>query len=140
VRVDVVQVAADVAGLVSEVLVHDNEAVDAGKPPFALIDSDSFDVDGYFEETKLPRVKIGDPARVYLIGESAVIESHVESVPCLAIAQLMLFVGSSLLLAVTSMSSMRCSALVGANSHTIPHCPPNNLALAQSCPAALWKR
>ena len=40
-----------------------------GKPLFALIDSDSFHVDGYFEETKLPRIKIGDPARVYLVGE-----------------------------------------------------------------------
>ena len=54
--------------------------VDAGKPLFALIDSDSFHVDGYFEETKLPRIKIGDPARVYLVGEDAVIDGHVESI------------------------------------------------------------
>ena len=54
--------------------------VDAGKPLFALIDSDSFHVDGYFEETKLPRIKVGDPASVYLIGESAEIEGHVESI------------------------------------------------------------
>jgi multidrug resistance efflux pump len=54
--------------------------VDAGKPLFALIDRDSFHVDGYFEETKLPRIKTGDPARVYLVGENAAIEGHVESI------------------------------------------------------------
>jgi multidrug resistance efflux pump len=36
-------------------------------------------VDGYLEETKLPRIKVGDPARVYLVGESSTIEGHVES-------------------------------------------------------------
>jgi len=50
------------------------------KPLFALIESDSFYVDGYFEETKLPRIKMGDPARIYLVGESAVIEGHVETI------------------------------------------------------------
>jgi multidrug resistance efflux pump len=54
--------------------------VDAGKPLFALIDSDSFRVEGYFEETKLPRIKVDDPARVYLVGEGAAIEGHVESI------------------------------------------------------------
>ena len=54
--------------------------IDAGKPVFALIDSDSLRVEGHFEETKLARIKIGDPARVYLVGENAVIDGHVESI------------------------------------------------------------
>jgi multidrug resistance efflux pump len=74
------QVRASVNGFVTNFDMRPGDYVDAGKPLFALIDSDSFHVEGYFEETKLPRIKIGDPARVYLIGESAVIEGHVESV------------------------------------------------------------
>ena len=71
---------ASVNGFVTNFDMRPGDYVDAGKPLFALIDSDSFHVDGYFEETKLPRIKVGDPARVYLVGESAVIEGHVESI------------------------------------------------------------
>jgi multidrug resistance efflux pump len=74
------EVRAPVNGFVTNFDMRPGDYVDAGKPLFALIDSDSFYVDGYFEETKLPRIKVGDPARVYLIGESAVIEGHVESI------------------------------------------------------------
>ena len=74
------QVRAPVNGLVTNFDMRPGDYVDAGKPLFALVDSDSFYVDGYFEETKLPRIKIGDPARVYLVGESATIEGHVESI------------------------------------------------------------
>ena len=73
-------VRASVNGFVTNFDMRPGDYVDAGKPLFALIDSDSFHVDGYFEETKLPRIKVGDPARAYLIGESAVIEGHVESI------------------------------------------------------------
>ena len=74
------QVRAPVNGFVTNFDMRPGDYVDAGKPLFALIDSDSFYVDGYFEETKLPRINVGDPARVYLIGERAVIEGHVESI------------------------------------------------------------
>jgi multidrug resistance efflux pump len=74
------EVHAPVNGFVTNFDMRPGDYVDAGKPLFALIDSDSFYVDGYFEETKLPRIKVGDPARVYLVGESSVIEGHVESV------------------------------------------------------------
>jgi multidrug resistance efflux pump len=74
------EVHAPVNGFVTNFDMRPGDYVDAGRPLFALIDSDSFRVEGYFEETKLPRIKVGDPARVYLIGERAVIEGHVESV------------------------------------------------------------
>jgi RND family efflux transporter MFP subunit len=74
------QIRAPVNGFVTNFDLRPGDYVDVGKPLFALIDSDSFHVDGYFEETKLPRIKIGDPARVYLVGESATIEGHVESI------------------------------------------------------------
>jgi multidrug resistance efflux pump len=74
------QVRAPVNGFITNFDMRPGDYVDAGKPLFALIDSDSFYVAGYFEETKLPRIKVGDPARVYLVGEPAVIEGHVESI------------------------------------------------------------
>jgi multidrug resistance efflux pump len=74
------EVRAPVNGFVTNFDMRPGDYVDAGRPLFALIDSDSFRVEGYFEETKLPRIRIGDPARVYLIGEHAVIEGHVESI------------------------------------------------------------
>jgi multidrug resistance efflux pump len=74
------EVRAPVNGFVTNFDMRPGDYVDGGKPLFALIDSDSFYVDGYFEETKLPRIKVGDLARVYLVGESAVIDGHVESI------------------------------------------------------------
>jgi multidrug resistance efflux pump len=74
------EVRAPVNGFITNFDMRPGDYVDAGRPLFALIDSDSFYVDGYFEETKLPRIKVGDPSRVYLIGERAVIAGHVESV------------------------------------------------------------
>ena len=74
------EVRAPVNGLVTNFDMRSGDYVDAGRPLFALIDADSFYVAGYFEESKLPRIKVNDPARVYLVGEGAVIEGHVESV------------------------------------------------------------
>src|ERR1700750_1123062 len=73
-------VRAPINGFVTNFDMRPGDYVDAGKPLFALIDSDSFHVDGYFEETKLPRIAVGDPARVYLVCEASVIEGHVESI------------------------------------------------------------
>ena len=43
------------------------------------MDSHSFWVYGYFEETKLPRVKIGDKAEIRLMS-GGVLQGHVESI------------------------------------------------------------
>jgi multidrug resistance efflux pump len=73
-------VQATVNDFVTNFDTRPGDYIDAGKPVFALIDSDSLRVEGHFEETKLARIKIGDPARVYLVGENAVIDGHVESI------------------------------------------------------------
>jgi RND family efflux transporter MFP subunit len=73
-------VRAPVNGLVTNFDMRPGNYVDAGHGLFALVDSDSFYVDGYFEETKLPRIRVGDRARVYLVGDRGVIEGHVESI------------------------------------------------------------
>ena len=37
-------------------------------------------VEGYFEETKLPAIRVGDPASIYLMGVADEIQGHVQSI------------------------------------------------------------
>ena len=46
----------------------------------ALIDEDTLRIEGYFEETKLPRIKVGDAATVRLIGERTLLTGRVQSI------------------------------------------------------------
>ncbi len=74
------EVHASVNGEVTNFGLRAGDYVDSGHPVFALIDTDSFYADGYFEETKLPRIAVGDHALVLLVGERDVIEGHVQSI------------------------------------------------------------
>lgn len=74
------QVKASVNGTVTNLDLHPGDYVAAGQQAMALVDADSLRVEGYFEETKLRRVAIGDRARVRLMGEDAEIAGHVESI------------------------------------------------------------
>jgi RND family efflux transporter MFP subunit len=74
------EVHASVNGEVTNFGLRAGDYVDAGHPVFALIDTDSFYADGYFEETKLPRIAVGDHALVTLVGERGVIQGHVQSI------------------------------------------------------------
>jgi multidrug resistance efflux pump len=51
----------------------------ASHPVMAVVDSHSFYIEGYFEETKLPGIQIGDKAEVKLMGSNQAIGGHVES-------------------------------------------------------------
>jgi RND family efflux transporter MFP subunit len=73
-------VVAPVNGIVTNFDLLPGRYVNAGQSVFALIDSDTFRVEGYFEETKLRRIRIGEKARVKLIGDSRVLSGHVESI------------------------------------------------------------
>lgn len=74
------QVRASVNGIVTNFSMRPGDYVTAGSPIFALIDTDSVYVEGYFEETKLPQIQEGNRARVRLMGESLIIEGHVQSI------------------------------------------------------------
>jgi RND family efflux transporter MFP subunit len=73
-------VLAPVNGIVTNFDLLPGRYVNAGAAVFALIDSDTFRVEGYFEETKLRRIRIGEDATVRLIGDSRVLSGHVESI------------------------------------------------------------
>jgi hypothetical protein len=46
----------------------------------SLVDADSFWVDGYFEETNLAPIQVGDPASIKLMGNSQIVRGHVGSI------------------------------------------------------------
>ncbi|MFM0757410.1 efflux RND transporter periplasmic adaptor subunit [Paraburkholderia strydomiana] len=73
------KVYAPVDGYVTNLNVHRGDYVTTGVPKLAVIDSASFWVFGYFEETKLPHVKIGDKAHVRLMSGGEVV-GHVDSI------------------------------------------------------------
>jgi multidrug resistance efflux pump len=52
----------------------------AGRPAAALVYGPSVHIDGYFEETKLPAVRLGDPAQIELMGVATPVTGHVESI------------------------------------------------------------
>ena len=51
-----------------------------GRNQIAIVDAESFWVDGYFEETKLHAIDEGDPARIKLMGHHDIVRGHVGSI------------------------------------------------------------
>ena len=79
-NLDRTEVRAPVNGIVTNLDLQTGDYVAAGHPVIAVVDTDSFHVDGYFEETKLGRIQVGDRATIYLIGVRAPLTGHVEGI------------------------------------------------------------
>lgn len=73
-------VKASVNGRITNMELRPGNYVDTGKGVMALVDGDTLRVEGYFEETKLARIHVGDKASIRLMGERSLITGHVESV------------------------------------------------------------
>ena len=73
-------VRSTVNGYVTNLQLRVGDYANTGTANISIVDSDSFWVAGYFEETKLGSFKVGDPANVYLMGYDQPIAGHVESV------------------------------------------------------------
>jgi len=73
------EVRASVNGIVTNLDLHPGDYVAAGQQALALLDTDSLRVEGYFEETKLGRIRIGDKAVIHLMGVDQSLRGHVES-------------------------------------------------------------
>lgn len=72
-------VISPVDGYVTNLSIFRGDYANAGTPKLAIVDSHSFWVYGYFEETKLPRVRIGDKTEIRLMS-GGVLQGHVESI------------------------------------------------------------
>lgn len=73
-------VTARVAGNVANLSLRPGDYATAGHPALAIIDRASLHVVGYFEETKLPRIHVGDAVAVRLMGDAQVLRGHVQSI------------------------------------------------------------
>ncbi|NHN89280.1 HlyD family efflux transporter periplasmic adaptor subunit [Acetobacter conturbans] len=69
-----------VNGYITNLNLRIGDYATAGQPRLAVIDSDSYWVYGYFEETKMWGVHVGDVARVKLMGYKQIIPGHVISI------------------------------------------------------------
>ena len=74
------RITASVNGVVTNLDLHPGDFVAAGQQAMALVDSDSLRVEGYFEETKLPQIRIGAPVTVRLMGETRDLKGRVEGI------------------------------------------------------------
>jgi multidrug resistance efflux pump len=73
-------VRAPTDGYLSEVALRVGDYVGAGQRVIALIDASSFRVEGYFEETKLPNLHVGQAVTVKIMGEPNALRGHIESI------------------------------------------------------------
>ena len=71
---------APVNGFVTNLTLEVGQYAAVGTKVMALIDSDSYRITGFFEETKIPAVKLGEQAEIYLLDGSPALRGHVESI------------------------------------------------------------
>ena len=72
-------VTSPVNGYITNLNLRVGDYATPGQTKLSIIDTDSFWVAGYFEETKLPRIQEGDYAHVKLMGVGPEIAGHVDS-------------------------------------------------------------
>jgi multidrug resistance efflux pump len=73
-------VRSPVNGHVTNLLLNRGDYVTAGRAVVAVVDDDSFYVAGYFEETKLRYINVGDTVSIRLLGFDDPLDGHVESI------------------------------------------------------------
>ncbi len=74
------QVLSPVEGYVTNLLLREGDYATKGARNVSVLDSDSFWIAGYFEETKLRGIRVGDPAMAALMGYRDPVRGHVESI------------------------------------------------------------
>jgi RND family efflux transporter MFP subunit len=79
-NLDRADIRATVNGQISNLTLQPGDYVSAGTAKIALVDTDSLRVEGYFEENKLPRIRVGDKVTIRLMGESRELQGHVDSI------------------------------------------------------------
>jgi multidrug resistance efflux pump len=74
------EVHSPVNGIVTNLLLREGDYAHLGATNVSIIDTDSYWVDGYFEETKLARLCVGDRAEAKLLGYPTPITGHIATV------------------------------------------------------------
>lgn len=74
------QVKSTVNGRVTNLLMRVGDYARTGTPNISIVDTDSFWIDGYFEETKMTNIRVGDRADVKLMGVDPHLTGTVDSI------------------------------------------------------------
>jgi multidrug resistance efflux pump len=74
------EIRSPVNGYVTNLLAQRGDFANVGTNVISLVDADSFWVDGYFEETNLAPIQVGDPATIKLMGYRQIVRGHVGSI------------------------------------------------------------
>ena len=74
------EIRSPVNGWVTNLLAQLGDYANVGQNEISLVDADSFWVDGYFEETNLEPIQVGDPASIKLMGYTQIVRGHVGSI------------------------------------------------------------
>lgn len=77
-NLDRTEIKSPVNGRITNLDLRPGNYVSPNAAVAALVDNDSFYVVGYFEETKLPHIRIGDPVSIEVMGEKTSMRGHVE--------------------------------------------------------------
>ncbi len=74
------ELRSPVNGWITNLQIRQGDYAKAGQQALSVVDSDSFWLDGYFEETALKQIRDGDPAKIWLLGYNKVLHGRVDSV------------------------------------------------------------
>jgi RND family efflux transporter MFP subunit len=74
------EVRSPVNGIVTNLLLREGDYAHLGATNVSIIDTDSYWIDGYFEETKLARLCVSDQAEAKLMGYPTPITGHIATV------------------------------------------------------------
>ena len=74
------EIRSPVNGWVTNLLAQLGDYANVGTNVISVVDADSFWVDGYFEETNIAPIRVGDLASIKLMGYSQIVRGHVDSI------------------------------------------------------------
>ena len=74
------EIRSPVNGWVTNLLAQLGDYANVVQNLISVVDADSFWVDGYFEETNLEPIQVGDPAEIKLMGYHQIVRGHVDSI------------------------------------------------------------
>jgi multidrug resistance efflux pump len=74
------RILSPVDGYVTNLLAQLGNFVNVGVNAVSLVDAHSYWVDGYFEETNLSPIRVGNAAKIKLMGHGEILRGHVDSI------------------------------------------------------------
>jgi multidrug resistance efflux pump len=73
------EIRSPVNGYVTNLLAQLGNYANAGVNQLSIVNTDSYWIDGYFEETQIASIREGDPVRIKLMGSNEILRGHVSS-------------------------------------------------------------